>query len=96
MTALLGWFAQVQTWHDGGMFVGMHWLWWLFWVFTLFVVGWAFVRLGADRSEAHRDRLRQEAAEETLRGRFAAGEVDEEEYTRRMEILRRSRGVGGG
>jgi hypothetical protein len=24
MTASLGWFAQVQTWHDGGMFVGMH------------------------------------------------------------------------
>ncbi len=84
----LTWLAQVQTWHDGGMFVGMHWLWWLFWVFTILVVGWAFVRLGADRSETHREVLMQEAAEETLRRRFAVGEIDEEEFARRMKVLR--------
>jgi len=77
-----------QSWHGGGMFVGMHWLWWTFWIVTLLVIGWAFVRLGADRSEAHRDLLRREAAEETLRQRFAAGEIDEEEYARRMKTLR--------
>ena len=78
----------MQTWHDGGMFVGMHWLWWLFWMGTLVVIGWAFVRLGADRSESRRSVLRKEAAEETLKRRFAAGEIDEEEYTRRMKVLR--------
>jgi putative membrane protein len=88
MTTTDGWLAQMQTWHDGGMFGGMHWLWWLFWVATLLVIGWAFVRLGADRSESHRSVLRKESAEETLRQRFAAGEIDEEEYTRRMRVLR--------
>jgi len=81
-------FAQTQTWHDGGMFVGMHWLWWFFWVLTLLVIGWAFVRSAADRSEAHRDVLHREAAEDTLRQRFAAGEIDEEQYTQRMKVLR--------
>jgi len=80
--------AQMQTWHDGGMFIGMHWLWWLFWILTLVFIAWAVVRLGADRSEGHRDALRQEAAEETLRRRFAAGEIDEDEYARRMKVLR--------
>lgn len=86
--------AQVRTWHDGGMFVGMHWFWWLFWVFTLAVIGWAFVRLGVDRSESHREVLRHEAAEETLRRRFAAGEIDEEEFARRVKVLRDS-ALGG-
>jgi len=80
--------APAQTWHDGGMFIGMHWVWWLFWVFALLIIVWALVRLGADQSAGHRDALRQEAAEETLRRRFAAGEIDEEEYTRRMKVLR--------
>lgn len=80
--------TPMQSWHDGGMFIGMHWLWWLFWIFTLVMVAWALIRLGADRSEMHRDAVRQEAAEETLRRRFAAGEIDEEEYARRMKVLR--------
>lgn len=88
MTGTHAQLAVIQTWHDGGMFVGMHWLWWLFWVFTLAIIAWGVVRLGADRSETHRDVLRQEAAEDTLRRRFAAGEIDEEEYTRRMKVLR--------
>jgi putative membrane protein len=70
------------------MFIGMHWLWWSFWVFTLFAIAWAFVRSGADRSEAHKDVLQKEAAEDTLRRRFAAGEIDEEEYARRMKVLK--------
>lgn len=81
-------FAQMQTWHDGGMFVGMHWLWWFFWAFALFIIGWAFVRSSADRTEAHRDVLQKEAAEDMLRRRFAAGEIDEEEYARRMKVLK--------
>ena len=34
MTTTNGWLAQMQTWHDGGMLGGMHWLWWLFWAIT--------------------------------------------------------------
>lgn len=88
MPATNEWLARAQTWHDGGMMLGMHWVWWLFWVATLFAIGWALVRLGADRSESHRSVLSKEAAEETLRQRYAAGEIDEEEYKRRMAVLR--------
>lgn len=87
-------FTQMQSWHNGGMFIGMHWLWWLFWIFTLVILGWALVRLGADRSASHRQALREEAAEETLRRRYAAGEIDEEEYARRMKVLRETRPGG--
>jgi putative membrane protein len=62
--------------------------WWFFWIFALFIIGWAFVRAGVDRSGAHKDVLQKEAAEDTLRRRFAAGEIDEEEYARRMKVLR--------
>ncbi len=82
------WTAQMQSWHDGGMFVGMHWLWWLFWVFTLLVIGWSFVRLGTERSDERKELHLEEAAEEALRRRFADGEIDEEEYRRRMSVLR--------
>ena len=87
MHGMTEWLARAQTWHDGGMFVGMHWLWWLFWVATLIAIGWALVRLGADRTESHRSVPRKQAAEETLRQRYAAGEIDEDEYRRRMAVL---------
>jgi putative membrane protein len=82
------WLAQTDSWHGGGMFIGMHWLWWLFWIGTLAVILWAVARASADRSESHRSTLERQAAEDTLRQRFAAGEIDEEEYRRRMQVLR--------
>lgn len=80
-----------DAWHDGGMFGGMHWGWWSVWIATLLVLIWAFYRLFADRSETRRGARRREAAEEELRARFARGEVDEDEFERRMEVLRRTR-----
>lgn len=88
MTATLATAVQMQSWHEGGLFMGMHWAWWLFWTFTLLVIAWAFVRLVSDRSETHKHVGRKEAAEEALRRRFAAGEIDEDEYARRMKVLR--------
>lgn len=77
-----------RSWHDGGMFMGMHWAWWSFWIFTLLVLGWALWRAFADRSETHRRVQREEAAEEALRRRFAAGEIDEQEFAERLKVLR--------
>lgn len=63
--------------------------WWsigvtlLFWVVIIALAVWLFTRMGAGRSAPG------ESAEEHLRRRFAAGEIDEEEYTKRLEILRR-------
>lgn len=77
-----------RAWHDGGMFMGMHWLWWAVWILTLLVLVWGFWRLFADRSEVHRRVRREEAAEEELRRRFARGEIDEEEYMEKLAVLR--------
>lgn len=74
----------------------MHWGWqtgdwWmmgigmLFWLVLVIAAVWLIVRaIGTGRPEQ-----RGESAEELLRRRFAAGEIDAEEYERRLEILRR-------
>ena len=74
----------------------MHWGWqygdwWmmgigmLIWLVAVGVVVWLIVRATSrDRSEPRGD-----AAEETLRRRFAAGEIDTEEFEQRLEALRR-------
>jgi uncharacterized membrane protein len=76
------------SWHDSGLFMGMHWIWWFLWLVTIAVLLSALWRVFADRSETHRRAERHEAAEEALRKRFAAGEIDEEEFANRMRILR--------
>ncbi len=83
---------QFTAWHDGGMFMGMHWAWWSIWIVTLVILAWAFFRMFADRSETRRRQRDREHAEEALRERFARGEIDDQEFEARMESLRRSRG----
>ncbi len=80
--------TQVRSWHDGGLFMGMHWLWWFAWALTLFAIVWAFVRFYGDRTETRRSRDSEEAAEEVLRRRFADGDIDDEEFARRLRALR--------
>lgn len=85
--------AAQMPWHDGGLFMGMHWLWWSIWILTFALLLWGLVRLVGDRSRTH-DRVEREAeAEEALRRRFAEGEIDEEEYARRLKILRETHGT---
>lgn len=86
--------AQMQSWHDGGLFMGMHWLWWSVWILTIVALLWAFVRLFSERSETRRHAEAEETAVEVLRRRFADGEIDEEEYARRMKVLRETH-LGG-
>ncbi len=81
-------FQMTTSWHDGGMFMGMHWIWWSLGLLTVGVLLWAFWRAFADRSETHRRAERRERAEEALRKRFDIGEIYEDEFARRMRILR--------
>ncbi len=73
----------------GGWGWGWGWVWmWFFWVFILALIIFAVWR-GADSSRhrgPHRD-----PAEEMLRMRYARGEIDAEEYERRLADLRRNR-----
>ncbi len=78
------------AWHRQGMYMGMHWAWWLFWILTIVLLLWALWRALADRKETHRRAERTEVAEEALRRRFAAGEIDEDEFARRTRVLRES------
>lgn len=83
-------------WHDGNAWVGI--LMMVVWALLLAVVVLVVVRVlllpvlertepstgdaGADQSGA------DESAMEILRERFARGEIDEEEFERRAEVLR--------
>ena len=64
-------------------------------ILTLLVLGvvvWAIIKVFPD----WQDRLglngrREDSAEETLRQRFARGEIDAEDYERSLEVLRHGR-----
>lgn len=83
-----------RSWHDGGMFIGMHWGWWSFWILTLLVLVWGLLRVYADRSATHRQVRHEEAAEDELRRRFARGEIDDEEFAERLRVLRETSALG--
>lgn len=68
---------------------GWGWAWmWAFWVFILALIIFAVWRMAANGRHVgpHRD-----PAEEMLRMRYARGEIDAEEYERRLSDLRRNR-----
>ena len=98
MTALTALATHPGPYADGGF----HW-WFLFfpfgfilfWVFLAFVVRALFWRRwggpwggpgGPGRPGLHRG----PSAEQTLASRFAAGDIDEQEYRARLEVLRAS------
>ena len=67
----------------GYYYWGMHLFWWLFWlalVVLLLATGWP-----RSRTVAHD--ARRDAALDALRMRYAAGEIDEEEYQERLAVL---------
>jgi putative membrane protein len=97
-----------MTWYWGA---GVHWWAWGLGILTTFVfwalVVWAIVALvswarnsrpagpdpaGPGRGDAPRP---GEEAELILARRFAAGEIDAEEYHRRLEVLRAQHETGG-
>lgn len=88
-----GWTYMSQV-GPNGMLIGMGWVWWLFWVAAVIVVVWAVARLTGGRGAPPREPTPEQAAEATLRRRFASGEIDEEEFTHRMEVLRDTTLVG--
>jgi len=58
---------------------------------VLVVVVWAIIKVFPDwRDRVGLDR-REDSAEETLRQRFARGEIDVEEYERSLEVLQNGR-----
>jgi putative membrane protein len=58
---------------------------------VLGVVVWAIIRVVPDWQDRMGLNRREDSAEETLRQRFARGEIDAEEYERSLEVLRNGR-----
>lgn len=89
--------AQMPTgWHHDGFFMGLHWFWWLFWIFVVLGVVWAFWRLVSSERRRDGEETRSETAEEILRRRFSEGEIDEDEFRRRLRALQESTESEGG
>lgn len=57
----------------------------------LVLIAWAVIRIFPERRGGERPEVRDQPAEEILRGRFARGEIDAEEYERSLEVLRNGR-----
>ena len=76
-------------WHWGG---GADW-----WGMGIGMVAWVILLAAAiglvvwlvSRADGRRSMERGSSAEEILRGRFAAGDIDAEEYEKRLSVLRR-------
>jgi putative membrane protein len=68
---------------DGWFAFGMHAFWWIFWVIVIAGVALALARGSDGRSRERETPL------ETLRRRYARGEVSTQEYEERRAILER-------
>jgi uncharacterized membrane protein len=79
-----------DSWHMGGLFMGMHWAWWVFVAATLVVLIWAFWLGFAERGTTQHEEAKVKAAEEALRQRFRRGELSEEQLAENLRSLRES------
>ena len=88
MTQATTMLAQMPMWGDGGHVMGLHWGWWTFWLVVTALVVWGLARGLGGAARQKSGSASEVSAEEMLRRRLAAGEIDEEEYGRRLEALR--------
>jgi putative membrane protein len=65
-------------------------IWIVIWLLIIGLLVWIAVRAIGNRTSAPPSQpAAGDMAEELLRRRFATGEIDEEEFTKRLEALRR-------
>ena len=63
-----------------GHFGGMHWIWWILWLIFIF---WIF----ATPYDIPGKRKKNVSPLDILKKRFAAGEINKEEYEERKKVL---------
>lgn len=63
--------------------MGGMWIWWLLAIAVIGLVAWLLVRSGRSPQAGG------ESPEDVLKRRLASGEIDQEEYRRTLEDLRR-------
>lgn len=81
-------------WENGWHF-GWMWLWWVLVILAIVALVWLIARLVAGMRGPTHPSEHYETPEETLRRRYAAGEIDRETFRRMRDDLR-SDGEGGG
>lgn len=91
---------QGQGWHmwygDGHM-VGMHWGWWIFWIIVVGFLIWLVTRTtgaGSPGAGTPPPTPPRKSPEEILRERFAGGEISEEEFRKRLQVIQESESTG--
>jgi putative membrane protein len=65
--------------------MGWMWLWWLLGLALLVLLVWVIARAAGGQ----RARVDEESPAAILERRYARGEIDEQEYERRLKTLRR-------
>lgn len=72
-------------WHDYGAHMGWMWLWWIVGLGILALLIWAVFRAAGQSGSARAE----DSPETILKRRYALGEIDRDEYERRLGDLRR-------
>ncbi|HET7479049.1 MAG TPA: SHOCT domain-containing protein [Rubrobacteraceae bacterium] len=68
----------------------------ILWLAIIALIVWAVVRIFPNQGQGgNRESSAGETPEETLRRRFAGGEIDAEEYERSLKVLKGERTKGG-
>jgi putative membrane protein len=75
-------------WGDFGAHMGWMWLWWIIGLGVLVLFVWAIARATGPSTLAP-PAGREESPETILKRRYARGEIDHEEYERRLTDLRK-------
>lgn len=71
----------------GHMDGGAWWLMALIWILIVAVIAWAIVRAASSGKPGNRSSSTRPTAVELLAERYARGEIDTDEYRRRLEVL---------
>ena len=81
----------MMWWHHGawgaGDWLAMSLLMFVFWGGLVALAVWLVRTLAKDSDHTSRSALRKQRADDVLAERFARGEIDEDEFTRRRELL---------
>ncbi|NOZ87669.1 MAG: SHOCT domain-containing protein [Deltaproteobacteria bacterium] len=75
-----------MNWMGGYGHMGYMWFWWLLGVLLLAAIIWIFSRAMAHGTRPIKPA--QESPEQILKRRYAAGEIDREEFTSLLQDLR--------